>query len=75
MPQRVAQSSHLQSYSYDANTETLTVQFQNGTIYQYTGVPQTEYWNLAQNGGAGTYFWAKIRNNYPTQKIFDPRAK
>lgn len=71
---RIAQSSHLQSYSYDENTQTLTVQFQNGAIYQYANVPQTEYWNLAQNGGSGTYFHAKIRDNYPTTKIFDPRG-
>lgn len=71
---RVAQSSHLQSYDYDPDSQTLTVQFQNGAIYQYTGVPHTEYWNLAQNGGSGTYFHAKIRNSYPTTKIFDPRG-
>lgn len=70
----VAQSSHLQSYSYDADTQTLTVEFQNGSIYQYAGVPQTEYWNLEQSGGAGTYFHAKIRNNYSYQKVFDPRG-
>ena len=70
---RVAQSSHLQSYSYDADSQVLTVEFQNGTIYQYAGVPHTEYFNLSQSGGAGTYFHAKIRGQYPTQKIFDPR--
>lgn len=70
----VAQSSHLQSYDYDPETQILTVEFVNGTIYQYAGVPQTEYWNLAQNGGSGTYFHSKIRNNYNFQKIFDPRG-
>jgi len=71
----IAQSSHLQSYEYDPESQTLTVEFQNGTIYQYTGVPQTEFWNMMQNGGGGTYFWSKIRDRYPTTKIFDPRAK
>lgn len=69
-----AQSSHLQSYSYDQDTQTLTVEFVNGSVYQYTRVPPTEYWNLAQNGGGGSYFWSKIRNNYSFQKIFDPRG-
>lgn len=71
---RTAQSSHLQTYSYDPDTQTLTVEFQNGSIYQYTRVPANEYWNLAQSGGAGTYFWSKIRNHYPFQKIVDPRG-
>jgi hypothetical protein len=66
---KVAQSSHLQSYEYDPNTQTLTVQFVNGSVYQYDGVPITEFHNMAQSGGAGTYFWAKIRNNYATTKI------
>lgn len=70
----VAQSSHLQSFNYDADTQLLTVEFVGGAIYQYTGVPQTEYWNLAQSGGSGGYFHSKIRNSYPFQKIFDPKA-
>jgi hypothetical protein len=71
----IAQSSHLQSYDYDPDTETLTIQFVNGSIYQYSGVPATEYWNMQQSGGSGSYFVAKIRNSYPYQKIFDPRAQ
>ena len=71
---RTAQSSHLQAYDYNPQTQTLTIQFQNGAIYTYDGVPETEYFNLQQAGGAGSYFWAKIRNRYPTQKIVDPNG-
>jgi lysyl-tRNA synthetase class 2 len=69
----VAQSSHLQNYEYDPNTQTLTVEFQNGAVYNYAGVPVTEYNDMVQSGGAGTYFWAKIRYRYPTTKVVDPR--
>lgn len=69
----VAQSSHLQRYDYDGDTLTLTVEFQNGSVYQYAGVPITEFNNMVQSGGAGTYFWAKIRYQYPTTKIVGPR--
>ena len=65
----VAQSSHLQLYQYDAENQVLTIQFTNGAVYQYAGVPLTEYHNLAQSGGAGTYFWSKIRNRYPTSLV------
>lgn len=71
----IAQSSHLQEYSYDSESRTLTVQFVNGSIYQYSGVPANVYWGLQQNGGAGSYFHAKIRGSYSFQKVFDPRAK
>lgn len=69
----VSQSSHLQNYSYDEESQILTVGFQNGTIYAYRGVPQYVHQELQQNGGGGTYFWAKIRNSYPVTKVFDPR--
>ena len=65
----VAQSSHLQTYEYEPVTQTLTIQFQNGAIYQYAQVPITEFYNMAQSGGTGAYFWAKIRDRYPTTKI------
>lgn len=70
----VAQSSHLQSYEYDPESQTLQVTFVNGDIYQYYNVPQTEYWNLAQSGGSGAYFHSKIRMGYNYQKIFDASA-
>ena len=70
----VAQSSHLQSYEYDPESQTLMVTFTNGDIYQYYNVPQTEYWNLAQSGGSGVYFHSKIRMGYSYQKIFDASA-
>jgi hypothetical protein len=69
----VPQSSHLSSYSYDADSQTLTIQFHNGAIYQYTNVPATEYDNFKQSGGTGTYFVHKIKHQYPMTKIFDPR--
>ena len=67
----IAQSSHLQSYDYDPESQTLQVTFVNGDIYRYSGVPHTEYWNLVQSGGSGAYFRSKIRTSYPYEKIFD----
>jgi len=71
----VAQSSNLQSYEYDPHTQTLTVQFVNGAVYSYAGVPEAEFYNLAQSGGAGTYFASKIRDRYHTTKLADGVTK
>lgn len=71
----VAQSSHLDRHDYDPNTLTLTIQFHDGSIYQYAGVPQTVYDTFQQNGGAGTFFWTKIRGQYQTTKIVGPEKK
>ena len=70
----IAQSSHLQQYDYDPDSQTLTVQFQDGTVYNYANVPQTEFWNLQKAGGSGVYFVNKIRNRFPTTKVYDPRV-
>jgi lysyl-tRNA synthetase class 2 len=65
----VAQSSHLQAYEYDPASQTLTVQFTNGAVYTYAGVPETEYHNFAQSAGSGAYFHAKIRGQYRTTQL------
>jgi len=71
----VAQSSHLQSYDYDGASQTLTVQFLNGTVYQYPGVSLEDFTRLAQAGGGGTVFWSLIRNKYSGTKIADVKRQ
>lgn len=71
---KTAQSRHIQTYSYDPNSETLTIQFVNGSIHQWTGVPLTEYHNFDQSASKGTYFHSKIKGQYPSQKL-TPRVR
>ena len=66
---RVAQSSHIQSHSYDPETNMLVIQFVNGAVYQFNGVPATEYFNFAQASSPGSYFHSKIKGQYSTQLI------
>lgn len=68
----IAQSSHLQTYDYDAESQTLTITFQNGSIYQYSGVSLPDFTKLVQAGGGGSVFWSTIRNKYPGQKLVGP---
>jgi hypothetical protein len=57
-----AQSSHLQAYDYEPESQTLTVAVVDGPTYQYTGVPQDGADMLERNGGSGRYFAAAIRS-------------
>lgn len=66
---RTAQSSHLQNYEYEADSQTLTVTFLNGAVYQYSGVSFDDYNRMVQSGGSGTAFWAYIRKRYSASKI------
>lgn len=49
-------SSNLRSIGYDAASQTLEVEFTNGGVYQYFGVPEAVYRGLMSAASHGTYF-------------------
>jgi hypothetical protein len=64
------QSSNLSSVGYDPDSLTLEIGFNNGGIYQYSGVPQEVYEGLMNAGSKGTFFHQFIkRGGYPYIKI------
>ncbi len=62
-------SSDLRSVGYDPIAQVLEIAFQNGGIYQYTGVPESVYHSLMQASSHGTYFHAHIKDTYPTTRV------
>ena len=56
-------SNNLKSVGYDAETETLEIEFKNGDIYQYTRVSEYVYISLMNATSKGSYFAKNIRNN------------
>lgn len=66
---KIAQSSHIQAHDYDQGSQTLTIQFTNGAVYQYAGVPSTEYYNFSQSSSPGVYFHSKIKGRYSSRNI------
>jgi hypothetical protein len=66
---RIAQSSHIYGHEYDPQSRRLVIQFTNGAIYSYEGVPPTEYHNMAQSNSAGQYFHSKIKGRYETNMV------
>lgn len=62
-------SSNLDSVGYDPDTQTLEVSFKSGGLYSYAGVPQSVYDGLMAADSHGGYFWANIRDQYPTTKL------
>lgn len=61
-------SSSLSEATYDPETETLTVEFQNGDRYDYFNVPNGKYRALSRAGSAGKYFYSEIRNRHSYEK-------
>ncbi|MDE0174250.1 MAG: KTSC domain-containing protein [Defluviicoccus sp.] len=62
-------SSNIASIGYDANTETLEVEFLNGSLYQYYNVPQNMYDQLMAEGSKGRFLNAYIKNAYPYSRV------
>ncbi|MDU9406353.1 KTSC domain-containing protein [Pseudomonas sp. zfem001] len=58
-------SSNIASIGYDANSETLEIEFLNGSIYEYYGVPAHTHQELMNAGSHGSYLSANIKNAYP----------
>ncbi|NUL44592.1 KTSC domain-containing protein [Cellulosimicrobium funkei] len=57
-------SSNLSSVGYDEVSQTLEVEFTNGSIYQYFDVPASEHIELMRSESVGAYFSVNIRSAY-----------
>lgn len=62
-------SSNIASIGYDEASETLEVEFLNGTIYQYYNVPSSMYNQLMQEGSKGRFLSMYIKNAYPYSRV------
>lgn len=60
-------SSNLASVGYQDGI--LEVAFKSGSVYQYTGVPESVYEALMSAPSHGKFFAAYIRNNYPYRQV------
>ena len=54
-------SSNIASIGYDPDEKVLEVEFLDGSVYQYHGVPETHYRNLMVASSHGTYLDTYIK--------------
>jgi len=63
-------STNIASVGYVAASSTLEIEFNNGTIYQYSGVPENEYTELMNASSKGSYLNQHIKKaGYPYTRI------
>lgn len=62
-------SSNLKSVGYDEGSETLEIEFHNGSVYQYFGVPPEEHRELMDADSHGKYLAAEIKDKYRYEKV------
>lgn len=69
MTRQHVSSSNVSSIGYDAASQTLEVEFHNGGVYQYYGVPESTYQGFMTAGSKGTYLHDHIKNRYRYRKV------
>lgn len=65
---RVA-SSNISSLGYDAGSETLEIEFSDGSIYQYFNVPSGLNEQLMASPSKGQFLNVYIKNAYPYSRV------
>ncbi len=68
MDRQSVSSANLSSVGYNESTEILEVQFQNGSIYQYHGVPKETHGQLVNAKSVGSFFSSNIKNTFEHSK-------
>lgn len=69
MERTYVDSTNLESAGFDSNTNILEVEFKNGSLYQYLGVPEYVFQELITASSVGVYFNQNIKNSYEFQKV------
>lgn len=62
-------SSNVAAVGYDAENETVYVQFLDGSTYAYKGVLEQEFENLRTASSVGSYLNRNYKNIYPYQRV------
>lgn len=62
-------SSNLRSVGYDRAAAILEVEFHNGGIYHYFGVPERIYQGLMDAGSKGSYLATSVKGVYRYQRV------
>lgn len=62
-------SSMVKSIGYDAESETLEVEFNSGKVYEYFGVANEIHQELMEDGSIGSYLSEAIIDVYPVHQV------
>ena len=69
MQMNQVKSSNIKMAGYDSPTNTMRVQFSNGTEYDFVGVKSEVYAEFSAAKSQGKYFNANIKSKYTGSKV------
>ncbi len=62
-------SSNIKSVGYDLDSTLLEIEFHDGSIYQYSNVPQSVHTALMASASLGSFLHKNIRGKYSYRKV------
>lgn len=62
-------SSHVRAIGYDVESQTLEVEYNDGSVYQYFAVPESEHDALMAADSKGKHLNANIKKRYNYAKL------
>jgi len=62
-------SSNIAAIGYDEDSQTLQVEFNNGSNYQYFDVPERVFSELRNAGSVGAYLASNIKGIYRFSRV------
>ena len=69
MNRQPVSSSNIASVGYDAESSTLEVEFNNGSLYQYFDVSENVFHELLSASSVGSYFANNVKGHYRFSKL------
>ncbi|HTV72773.1 MAG TPA: KTSC domain-containing protein [Candidatus Acidoferrales bacterium] len=63
------ESTSIASAGYQAETQTLEIEFRSGQVYRYLEVPEEIYIGLMAAESAGGYFMRRIREHFAFERL------
>lgn len=63
---KMVDSTNLQKAGYDAKSQTMVVEFRNGRVYEYRGVPKEIYQQFNESESQGSFLSRNIKGRYQT---------
>ena len=68
-PYRAVASNHVYGYKYNPESKVLSMQFYNGSVYEFYGLHTGLVEGMEHSPSVGRYFWENIRMVYPKKLL------
>lgn len=63
------ESSHFAAVGYDPAARRMHIEFKNGSVYEYSGIPEQFHKTLMEADSQGTFFHKNVKPHFKARRI------